>query len=229
MHSSRDLEWDGCVNARDLGGFPTPAGPTAYGVFVRSDNARKLTDAGWQAARDYGITTVLDLRSDPECTADPPDRDGFDHVRLSLMDHFDSDMDYRARILEQVADLDEAARHRVLYSQALDVDAPRFAEVVRVLADADGAVLIHCLGGKDRTGLITALLLRLVDVPVEEIDDDYVVSGTRLPPPAVTPRGVMDTVLAELGDVRAYLTAAGVEPDRLDRIVARLRPPVHDR
>jgi hypothetical protein len=46
MHSSRvphDLAWDGCVNARDLGGFTTPAGTTAPGVFVRADNARKLT------------------------------------------------------------------------------------------------------------------------------------------------------------------------------------------
>jgi protein tyrosine/serine phosphatase len=229
VRSSRELEWDGCVNARDLGGFPTPAGPTAYGVFVRSDNARKLTDAGWQAARDYGITTVLDLRSDPECAADPPDRDGFTHVRLSLMDHFDSDMGYRARILEQVADLEEAARHRVLYSQALDVDARRFAEVVRVLARAERGVLIHCLGGKDRTGLVAALLLRLVGVSVEAIDDDYVVSGARLPPPAVTPRGVMDTVLTELGDVGTYLLGAGVTPDELDRIERRLRPQVHDR
>ena len=59
MRSSRELEWDGCVNARDLGGFPTPAGPTAYGVFVRSDNARKLTDAGWQAARDYTMQRIM--------------------------------------------------------------------------------------------------------------------------------------------------------------------------
>ena len=228
MRSSRDLDWDGCVNVRDLGGFPTPAGPTAYGVFVRSDNARKLSDGGWRAALDYGITTVLDLRSDPECAADPPDRDGIAHMRLSLFDRFDGDLAYRAEILAQVAGLDDAARHRVLYSQALAVDAPRFAEVFRVLAAADGGVLIHCLGGKDRTGLLAALLLRLVGVPVEAIDDDYVVSGTRLPPPAVTPRGVMDVVLDQLGDVRAYLVAAGVAPGELDRIAERLRPQVHD-
>lgn len=63
----RDLAWDGCLNARDLGGFTTPVGSTAFGVFVRSDNARNLTPAGWRAATEYGIRTVLDLRSDAEC------------------------------------------------------------------------------------------------------------------------------------------------------------------
>jgi hypothetical protein len=79
-------------------------------------------------------------------------RDGFDHVRLSLFEHFDGDMDYRADVLARVADLDEEGRHRALYSQALDVDAPRFAEVVRVLADAGGAVLIHASGARTAAG-----------------------------------------------------------------------------
>lgn len=219
----RELRWDGCVNVRDLGGLPTPDGPTAFGAFVRSDNARRLTDDGWRAAWEYGIRTVVDLRSDPECSADPPDRPGFAHVRLSLFDTFDSDMDYRARVQERIAGLDAAGRYRALYRQALDVDAAQVARALAVLADAEGGVLVHCLGGKDRTGLLAALVLGLAGVPIEAVDDDYVLSETYLPPPADTPRGVMDEVLRGLGDVRAYLRSAGVSERRLDRVVAKLR------
>jgi hypothetical protein len=219
---ARDLDWDGCVNVRDLGGLPTVHGATAFGAFVRADNARQLTDAGWRAAYDYGVRTVVDLRADPECAADPPPRAGFEHVRLSLFDTYDSDMDYRARVDASLAGLDRPARYRALYLQALDVDRGRFAEVVSVLADAEGCALFHCVGGKDRTGLVAALLLRLAGVPVETVEEDYVLSEARLPPPAETPRGVMDAVLSEVGDVRAYLRAAGVARERLDRIVRKL-------
>jgi protein-tyrosine phosphatase len=221
-----DLDWDGCRNARDLGGFATPAGTTAFGVFVRSDNARELTPAGWGAARAYGIRSVLDLRSEPECAADPPDRPEFAHKRLSLFDHFDGDAAYRADLLARVQGLGAADRNWLLYREALELNAARFAEAVGFLADADGGVLIHCAGGKDRTGMLTALVLRLVGVPVEAVEEDYVRSEARLGLPDSTPRGVIDRVLAELearhGSVAAYLLQAGVSADALLDIRGRL-------
>jgi len=173
-----DLDWDGCVNVRDLGGFATPTGDTAFGVFVRADNARKLTAAGWRSATEYGIRTVLDLRSEAECAADPPAHADFTHTRLSLFE-----------------------------------------------------VLFHCVGGKDRTGMLTVLLLRLVGVAAEEVDADYVRSETRLeraldrvPGLNITPRGVIDQVVGAIemryGGVAEYLLQAGVPPERLDRIRA---------
>jgi protein-tyrosine phosphatase len=231
----RDLDWEGCVNVRDLGGFATPAGDTAFGVFVRADNARKLTAVGWDAAAEYGIRTVLDLRSEPECAADPPAHDDFTHTRLSLFDHFDGDESYRADLMERVANLDVAERHRVLYREALERDAVRFGQAVGVLADADGGVLFHCVGGKDRTGMLTALLLRLVGVPVDAVDADYVRSETRLarapdrePGLNITPSGVIDHVVGDTearhGSVEGYLLQAGVRAEQLDRIRARLAP-----
>ena len=221
----RDLDWDGCRNVRDLGGFTTPAGTTAFGVFVRSDNARELTPAGWRAASEYGIRSVLDLRSDPECAADPPARPEFTHKRLSLFDHFDGDASYRADLLARVADLDTAGKHRVLYGEALELNASRFAEAVSFLAAADGGVLFHCAGGKDRTGMLAALLLRLLGVPIDEVEADYVRSETRLAMPDSTPRGVIDRVLAELealhGSVAGYLLQAGVTAGELERIRGR--------
>jgi protein-tyrosine phosphatase len=230
----RDLEWDGCVNVRDLGGFTTPSGTTAFGVFVRADNARKLTPAGWHAASEYGIRTVLDLRSEPECAADPPAQPGFTHQRLSLFDHFDGDAAYRADLLARAASLDNTEKHRVLYREALELDAARFAEAVGVLAEAEGAVLFHCAGGKDRTGVLAALLLRLVGVPIDEVEADYVASQARLKqgPEAhlhdgSTPPEVMNRVLLELearhGTAAAYLLHAGTPAEQLDRIRSRLQ------
>jgi protein-tyrosine phosphatase len=230
-----DLDWDGCVNVRDLGGFPTPTGDTAFGVFVRADNARKLTAAGWRAATEYGIRTVLDLRSEPECAADPPANVNFTHTRLSLFDHFDGDPSYRADLMARVANVDMAERHRILYREALERDASRFAQAVGVLSEADGGVLFHCVGGKDRTGMLTALLLRLVGVAIEEVDADYVHSETRLerapdraPGLNITPRGVIDQVVGAIemryGGVAEYLLQAGVPSERLDRIRANFAP-----
>ncbi|MGH3379601.1 MAG: tyrosine-protein phosphatase, partial [Actinoallomurus sp.] len=70
--ATREIRWDGFFNARDLGGLPTRAGQTTrHGVFVRSADLRFVTEAGWRAARDYGIRTVLDLRNDDEVMAGP--------------------------------------------------------------------------------------------------------------------------------------------------------------
>ena len=232
---SRDLAWDGCVNVRDLGGFTTPAGTTALSVFVRADNARKLTPAGWRAASEYGIRTVLDLRSEAECAADPSAHPDFTHTRLSLFDHFDGDAGYRADLLARAVNLDNAEKHRLLYREALDLDAARFAEAVGVLAEADGRVLFHCAGGKDRTGVLAGLLLRLVGVAVEEVEADYVLSQTRLRqgPEAhlhdgSTPPQVINRVLADLearhGTAAAYLLEAGASSEQLERIRRRFAP-----
>jgi protein-tyrosine phosphatase len=221
-----DLDWDGCRNVRDLGGFATPAGTTAFGVFVRSDNARELTPAGWRAASEFGIRAVLDLRSDPECAADPPAHPDFVHHRLSLFDHFDGDAAYRADLLARVAGFGAAAKHRTLYREALELDAARFAEAVGFLAYADGGVLFHCAGGKDRTGVLAALLLRLVGVPVEAIEEDYVRSEARLQLAESAPPDVIDRVIAQTeadhGSVAAYLRRAGVSEQALLDIRARL-------
>jgi protein-tyrosine phosphatase len=230
-----DLDWDGCINVRDLGGFPTRTEPTASRVYVRADNARNLTARGWRAAADYGIRTVLDLRSDGECAADPPPQAGFDHYRISLFDHYDGDEAYRADLLQRVADLDDAERYQLLYREALELDAGRLVQALDVLANADGAILFHCVGGKDRTGLLTALVLRLVGVSLDDIEDDYMqterraqLAGRELTHRFLSPRGAITEVIGDLearhGAVETYLRHIGLSTDAIDRIRRKLAP-----
>src|SRR5205823_4190485 len=64
---SRVLAWDGCINVRDLGGLPLEGGgETRFGVAVRADSIRTLTDGGWRELADYGVRLAVDLRSDEE-------------------------------------------------------------------------------------------------------------------------------------------------------------------
>ena len=74
MHG-RYLTWDGCFNARDLGGLPTTdGGTTRWSAVVRSDHLDHLTAAGWAALEAHGIRTIIDLRNDEERPADSAPR-----------------------------------------------------------------------------------------------------------------------------------------------------------
>src|SRR2546423_1709000 len=69
----RDLTWDGCLNARDLGGLAAAGGRfTRRAAVVRSDNPAYLTSAGWAALHDHGIRTIIALRT-VGTTDDEPD------------------------------------------------------------------------------------------------------------------------------------------------------------
>lgn len=187
---------------------------------MRADNARKLTPAGLQAAWDYGIRTVVDLRSPGECAADPVADPRFAHVRVPL-----SDFERSARPDPE----DKAEALRLWYSEHLEHNAAGIAAAVGAVADAAGGVLIHCLGGKDRTGIVSALLLRLGGASLEEIEADYVRSEEnlrRIFEVINAPPGVIGPVVARVeerhGSLRAYLLAAGVTPGQLARLEGRL-------
>ena len=182
MPRSRDLDWDGLLNARDLGGHPTEDGAeTRWGSVVRADSVRQLTDAGWQAVVDYGVRTIVDLRSDEELAEDPPAEKPVEAVHVSF---FDS----RPEVFEEVeqasaAAADHAAATREVYLIFLEHFRPNVAAAIRAVANApEGGVVVHCHGGKDRTGLVSAFLLRLAGVPIEEIATDYSLSEERRHP-----------------------------------------------
>jgi protein-tyrosine phosphatase len=200
---------------------------TAFGVIVRADNVRRLTREGWCAARDYGVGTILDLRSEGERLHDADVPSHFDVVAVSLFDDFDSDPDYREDIGFRVAGLGAAEAYRVLYTEALDRNSTMFAEALNAVACANGAVLMHCVGGKDRTGLLAALLSRLAGVTIPVADEDYRRSEARLGLTDSAPAGVMDAVLKgvdrDFGNAANYFSHAGATESTIDLVRMRLR------
>lgn len=226
--TSRDLDWDGCANVRDLGGLRAGSGETtALRVVVRADNARLLTAAGWQAAEDYGIAAVLDLRSERESLGDPSPHPAFVHAGVSLFEDFDGDPAYRRELVGRIAGCEPAEQYRILYSEALQRNAGRFGDALGVISRAlPGAILVHCAAGKDHAGVLAALLLRLVDVPIEAVESDYVHSETRLGVEGGAPPGVIGPVIeqleAEHGGVRRYFLHARASAADLDRVARSL-------
>ena len=248
MSRSRDLDWDGCLNVRDLGGHRAEdGGETHYGAVVRADSIRQLTDEGWAAAVDYGVRTIVDLRMDVELEADPPAELPVDVVHVPI---FQNDNEEAFAEVEAAATSapDYAAATREVYLVFLERFRDNVAGALAAVARApEGAVVVHCMGGKDRTGLVTALLLRLAGVDNEQIAADYALSEERLQPRhaawleeagteaererirriAATPAESMVGVLVELerryGSVEAYLRAGGLTDEDLRLVSDRLR------
>jgi protein-tyrosine phosphatase len=245
--NQRDLAWEGLLNVRDLGGHPTEdGGETAYGELVRADSVRRLTDAGWAALVDYGVKTIVDLRTDEELTADPPAELPVQVVHVPTLEE-DADVFAQADKASEAAP-DNSMATRDVYLIFLERFKENFARAIAEVAHArQGGVVVHCAGGKDRTGLVTALLLRLAGVGIEEIAADYALSEERLRPRheewlaeagteaekerirriAATPAEAMIHVLEELerryGSVEGYLRAGGLTDEDLELARARLR------
>ena len=247
MRRSRDLAWDGVLNVRDLGGHPTEDGrETQFGRIVRADNVRRLSDDGWHALAEYGVRTVVDLRTEEELAADPPAEVPVEVVHAPFM--VDSPEAFAAADAASSRHTDLMLATRDVYLVFLEYFHELAARVIQTVATApEGAVVVHCAGGKDRTGLTVAFLLRLAGVGLAEIDTDYALSEERLRPRherwfaeaaddeeqlerlrrmAVTPAGTMRAVLEELerrhGSIEAYLCAGGAPADVGERVRARL-------
>src|SRR5205823_2395366 len=178
-----NLDWDGCLNVRDLGGHPTADGSeTRWRSVVRADSIRRLTDEGWRTAVDYGIRTAIDLRGDHELADDPPGDVPIDVVRVPFMEASADDTKRIEAELKAIARLQEpVAVTSGFYLLFLEHFSKNAAAGVRAVARApDGGVVVHCAGGKDRTGLLCAFLLDLAGVPADEIAADYALSEHRL-------------------------------------------------
>jgi protein tyrosine/serine phosphatase len=248
---SRDLVWDGCLNVRDLGGHRTADGAaTRFGEIVRSDSVSQLSDTGWAALAKHGIRTVIDLRGDHEREDDPPRELDVEVQHVPFMEANEREWEEISAEIEaaSAAAPDVETSTRDVYVIFLEHFKANVAAGVRAVARApEGGIVIHCVGGKDRTGLLTAFLLHLAGVADEDIAADYALSEERLLPRhegwfaaaqseeelerlrriAQTPPGSMLGVFREVerryGSVEGYLRSAGVEQEDLDRVRARLR------
>ncbi|MGE0543517.1 MAG: tyrosine-protein phosphatase [Dehalococcoidia bacterium] len=239
MTVERHLDWDGCYNVRDLGGLATIDGRrTRRGAVVRADGLDRLTTIGWAALRAHGIRTVIDLRNDDEIVSMPdtaPRPTDLTTIHVPLDDSADTEF-------WQYCWSNALDGTPLYYQLFLDRKPERCAAAVRAVARAEpGGVVFHCGAGRDRTGLVSLLLLALVGVVSEEIAADYDMSTPRLHPmwaargmedqgPMIeavlarrntTTRALLLDILASL-DADAYLCAGSVSDGDLDAIHARL-------
>jgi protein-tyrosine phosphatase len=174
-HADRRLNWDGLVNVRDLGGYVTREGKvTRWKTLVRADNLNFLSEEGRAALRAYGVQTIVDLRYPKEADVYPSPFAGEPHFHhLPLLDEArraDEDMAFAVSRLDW---------HKLVF----DERAENVAAVMHAIAQSpEAGVLFHCHAGKDRTGIVAALLLDLAGVDHDTIAEDYALSNEYLKP-----------------------------------------------
>jgi protein-tyrosine phosphatase len=228
---TRNLTWRNCLNVRDLGGLRTRTGTfTKYRSLVRADEIDRLTPQGLATLKDHGICTIIDLRDDRE--------------RKNAFASGTADLEWKHVPLEDQSDELFWGKWReynctpFYYEAFMEQSPARIADVFVAIADAEsGGVVFHCGRGRDRTGLISILLLALAHVEPAEVAADYQLSEQNLISVTgevearkinelfarhqTTPDSVIHQLLKDF-DVEKFLIDSGVREDQLARIRSRL-------
>jgi len=239
MHNSeRLLSFPALLNARDLGGYPTvDGGQTRWRSLLRSDDLAQLTPVGVQALAEFGVQTVLDLRWAEEIALNPSpigaQAPQIRYVHSSLL----------ASTPAQWRELSKSCEKELWKCVVLEKVRPQLATVLKVMAAAPaGPLLFHCVAGKDRTGIIAALMLTLAEVKPAAIAADYAESTQMLGDAYLQrykdadPQDVLENVrcpeegvhnmlayLERAGGIREYLGKIGLNELEIARLRARLR------
>ncbi|MDU5427704.1 tyrosine-protein phosphatase [Actinomyces urogenitalis] len=159
-------------NLRDLGGIRTSAGVTRFGRVARGPRRERLDAEGWAAARDWGLATVVDLRCSYEIGwrhGDPAPVDIPDMTVVNAPTEDHDDEEFR-RVCFPILDSPECWTHNLRILPAL------VRTTLEAIAAAAPGVLVHCSAGRDRTGMVTALLLANAGVVPDLVADDYELS-----------------------------------------------------
>ena len=234
------LARDGIFNVRDLGDLPVGDGVVRRGALVRGDALHRASAASVEGIVAHGVTAVVDLRDGSE-----REREGAfaaDGVAVAHVPVLDPHYEW----YEGASGLAER------YVEILDSFGGRFVAAVEVVAEADGGVAYHCAVGKDRTGLLTALILNLLGAADEVVVDDYARSSLATTVQAnwallagvydrpvtqedlatgvwsarpETMRHTLDWLRAAHGGAEGYLVDAGLDPGVPERLRARLVAP----
>jgi protein-tyrosine phosphatase len=234
---TRHVAFDTLFNVRDLGGYATSGGRTTrWQLLYRADGINRVSGADLDRLAGLGLRTVVDLRTHGELEERgrfPVDAMPVDYHHLPVIretwESWDLEVD-----LEPVAFLVER------YQEMLDEGGPALAAALEVLADpAAYPAVFHCAAGKDRTGVLAAVVLGLLGVPDDTVADDYGLSRAAMdalvdwlrahvpealdamtdqpaafldaPPRAM--HEVLALVRAEHGSMAGYVESIGVDGD----------------
>lgn len=177
------IELDGTVNTRDLGGWPLPpGGVTRSGRVWRSDAFTHATGRDLDTLAGQRVRTVIDLRTAAERQQEPHPLEGDGRFEVVHVDLFAPVLAafLRGEIGGDPYDL--RTHYRASFERALPGYLEVFERISRALDVHDGPVVVHCTAGKDRTGLIAALLLHGAGVPLTDVARDYALTAERITP-----------------------------------------------
>ena len=242
--TAQHTTWDGAFNLRDLGGLSLAGGgATVSGRVFRSGSREYVTTTGWKQASAAGLRTVVDMRNAPAETARLPFHPT---IEESVMESFcvlnrpteDQGDEHFMTVCGPWLD------HPRSYAKNVAFYPAKFAAVFRAIAESPGPVLIHCAGGRDRTGMVVAMLLSLTGVRHDAIVDDYEVAvravnahlenhhgdgretahtAAHLDERIAERRAALATWLSSF-DADAYLASAGLGQAEILRLRQLLRP-----
>lgn len=178
MSQAEELRVDGLMNVRDLGGIRAADGRIVRSrQVIRGDNPRALTDRGQQDLADLAPAVIVDLRIHIEVA-----REGYtilhDPVRVVNLPMLPQSGINDEQIAAGAADnlVDD-------YMRQIEVNAESIVTALRLIADpANRPVFVHCTAGKDRTGIVVAMLLSILGVDDEVIIADYHVTTKNMAP-----------------------------------------------
>jgi protein-tyrosine phosphatase len=240
------IELDGCFNFRDLGGYHAEPGQRMRaGQVFRADGLQHLSRADLDRLQDeFKLGAVIDLRSTHEIEQDG--RGDIAHEPLAfhhvpLFDRTSGDSSDQRDPREFLSNMGE------LYFLMLSAASGPIARVTELIAESTTPIVFHCAAGKDRTGVISALLLSLLGVPRETLILDYAFSRQNLekinarlsesstyqdlmaslPPDAyeaepATMHGFLDRIASEFGSMREWAEGVGIDAARVGQLRARL-------
>ena len=210
------IELEGAVNVRDVGDLPTEDGQkTARARLLRADNLQELSDADvTKLVRDIGVTTVVDLRSSNELAAEGPAPldavAGVRHAHHPVLPEVGASTDVIADALlaKDRQDKSRYPRDPVCghYLGYLEDRPEQVVGALYSIAHAEGAALVHCAAGKDRTGVVVALALTVAGVPAQVVVADYAATGERT-----------EAIMARLRRSRLYARDIDSKPAELHR------------
>jgi protein-tyrosine phosphatase len=198
--SRRHFQLERCFNFRDIGAYPGLDGRTVrWRRLFRSMTPEFASPSDLTTLKSLGIRTVIDLRGPRFKTSgpigEPPVRRVAVGRRRALVPNPRALAEFRALPPEEALPL------------VLDRMAGSFAQAAALVAESDGPVLFHCRLGKDRTGIMSALLLKLLGVDDSLVLEDYLHSD------------------GSLDQTRALLIESGESPDEFDRQAHVVRAP----
>jgi protein-tyrosine phosphatase len=234
----------GASNFRDLGGYPTAeGGVTRWGRLFRSDTLHELTEGDVTMLRDMGLTSIIDLRTGTEAERSGRGLLGAEATGYFHLSVIDEDAGESRGI---PAPIDDSLANRYLWY--LDIGREALAQAITIIGhDASHPLVFHCAAGKDRTGVLAALILDIVGVERRSIVQDYVLTASRMDAiverlsrnrteggmdfqiPAQIPAGALtveattmeeflDGVDQRHGGARRWALAAGVPDDALEAL-----------